>query len=118
MEELKHLNNLANNCKIFLREKQAREMICLHGLWNIEKAIKSFKELGFPLKILKIGVYVIRKYLHNNYVFSNDIQINPKLDISKIFHCDINNFESCFSSYNGRYLYENQISLRSLIMEL
>jgi Fe-S cluster assembly protein SufD len=109
MEQLTQLEQLSKQSHAIFE----RQILLEDGLpvWFTEyrrKGMQVFQEIGFPGGNIESWKGTqLEKILHNNYVFSNDFEINPKFDIGKIFHCEIHNFESLFfSCYNGKYLYE------------
>lgn len=72
------------------------------------EAIENFLQLGYPTKRLEAWKYTdLNPALEMPYHYDLEPS-EEKVDVSKIFQCEIHNFETyLFSQLNGRYVWEN-----------
>ncbi len=73
------------------------------------KAYNQFSKMGFPLSELEYWKGTdLKKLLRSEYQFNQKIPVEKGIDLSRVFQCEINNFETLFfANYNGHNLYES-----------
>jgi Fe-S cluster assembly protein SufD len=74
-----------------------------------ETALGKFIEMGFPSSVLEYWKGTdLQKLLKSQYIYNQNLILDKGIDLSKVFQCEIHNFETLFfANYNGHNLYES-----------
>lgn len=93
-----------------LIKEHADKTIPSKNLWEgRDNAFHTFLSMGFPnAKMEKWKNTDLEKYLNYEYKYIENSDPISNIDINKIFHCNILNFETAlFTLLNGSYVYQN-----------
>lgn len=93
-----------------LIKEYADKTISSKNLWEgRDNAFHTFLSMGFPnAKMEKWKNTDLEQYLNYEYKYIENSDPISNIDINKIFHCNILNFETAlFTLLNGSYVYQN-----------